>query len=289
MNSPTLDNEKHTLVAFLARYPRLVVLTGAGISIDSGIPAYRDAAGQWRTTNPIQHRDFIASASARRRYWARSWYGWPRIRDAQPNTAHHALAALEAAGQVNLLITQNVDGLHQRAGSRAVVDLHGRLDTVHCLTCDHRLARQQVQTALGTDNVFPELPLQNPRPDGDMDVDDKLVASLVLPRCKHCGGDLKPDVVFFGGNVPRPRVERCLQALQEADALLVVGSSLKVFSGFRFCREASRRGLPITIVNPGATRGDELATHLLRCAAGPLLTAAAASLGKASTPDVLLD
>ncbi len=270
-----MDNDTRTLVAFLAEHRRLVVLTGAGISVDSGIPAYRDAAGNWRSTDPIQHRAFIEDAQARQRYWARSWYGWPRIRDAQPNSAHRALAALEANGHLNLLITQNVDGLHQRAGSHAVVDLHGRLDTVHCLACTHRLSREHMQTRLQDLNTFTQQTSQHPRPDGDMEVDDTLVSSLVVPRCEVCAGDLKPDVVFFGGNVPRPRVELCMQALRAADALLVVGSSLKVFSGFRFCREAQRQGLPIAIINPGESRGDALATHLLRSPAGPLLEAAA--------------
>ncbi len=245
------------LSGFVRKYPRLVVIGGAGCSTASGIPDYRDEAGDWKHPQPIQFQDFIASAAVRQRYWARSSIGWQRMAGARPNAAHIALARLEHAGRVRLLVTQNVDGLHQAAGSRQVVDLHGRLDQVRCLDCDDRISRPLFQAALEAAN--PDWsPRSRPAPDGDARLLAADTKSFSVPPCRRCGGRMKPDVVFFGESVPRERVQRSMDALDKADALLVVGSSLMVFSGFRFARRAAELGLPIAAVNRGRTRADEL-------------------------------
>jgi len=268
------------LTAFLARHPRVLVLTGAGISAASGIPTYRDGDGLWRHSAPVQHGQFLRCADVRRRYWLRSWHGWPMIRDAAPNAAHEALAALEYSGAVELLITQNVDRLHQRAGSRRVLDLHGRVDRVRCLACGHPTTREQVQARLSADNGWLRVlaGATRLRPDGDAELSAALARRLIPPRCGNCGGDLIPDVVFFGGNIPRARVAACHAALERASALLAVGSSLQVFSGYRLCRDAHRAGRPVAIINPGSTRADAMATLHLRTPAAPLLAATAAHL-----------
>src|SRR5262245_36380723 len=252
------DRGTAELAALLNRHRSLVVLTGAGCSAPSGIPDYRDAGGAWKHRKPMTFAEFTGSAAARRRYWAGSLRGWPRVRDARPNAAHLALARLERAGRVVRLVTQNVDGLHQRAGSRRVVDLHGRLDCVECLECGATLRREDVQALLlawnprfaGGEGAEGEI-----RPDGDARVaaahDD-----FNVPGCRECGGVLKPDVVFFGENVPKARVEEAFAAVEEADALLVVGSSLMVYSGYRFVRAARERGRPVAVVNLGRTRAD---------------------------------
>lgn len=253
------DSNSKAFSQFLADHPRLTVLTGAGISAASGIPTYRDHAGNWQSLTPIQHQDFINEGSTRQRYWARSWYGWPLIRDAEPNAAHFALLALERAGQVESLITQNVDGLHARAGSQLVIDLHGRVDRVRCLDCAAFFHRQDVQEQLGADNEWPAVTSDTPRPDGDWDIPDHIIKEVHPPQCRKCGGTLMPDVVFFGGSVARSKVAKCLDAVAASDALLVVGSSLTVYSGFRFCRHANKLGVPIGIINTGPTRADKLA------------------------------
>ncbi|MEM9255743.1 MAG: NAD-dependent protein deacetylase [Pseudomonadota bacterium] len=270
----SLQTEAAGLAKFIEQYPNLVVLTGAGISLDSGIPVYRDEAGVWQPGEPIKHQSFLQDERARQRYWSRSWYGWPRIRDAQPNAAHRRLVTLEQRGVVAQLITQNVDGLHQRAGHQRVIDLHGRVDQVKCLQCPATYTRQAVQHMLDEANNWPDMVPETLRPDGDMAIAPSLVDGITLPRCEVCGGHLMPHVVFFGGSVPRERVLRCKAAVEEADALLVVGSSLMVFSGFRLCRQAAKADKPIGIINPGVTRADGLASHRFYSAAGPLLTQA---------------
>ena len=260
---------------FLRDYPGLVVLSGAGLSIASGIPAYRDGAGVWQHSKPITHQEFVGEPERRRRYWARSLVGWPIMRDARPNAAHLALALLERRGHIQLLITQNVDRLHQRAGSSAVIDLHGRVDQVRCLGCANEVSREVVQQQLLRDNPHQPMHAALVRPDGDAEPGAELVAQIRIPACGRCGGTLIPDVVFFGGTVPRERVEACNEAIAGADALLVVGSSLQVYSGFRFCRLARDLGKPIAIINPGVTRGDPLATLKLEADCEPLLTALA--------------
>ena len=281
----TLLKDTRELTNFIAGHPKLIVLTGAGVSCDSGIPTYRDQRGDWRHQTPIQEKAFLEDQNMQRRYWARSRYGWPIIRDALPNPAHVALAELEARGHIDLLITQNVDGLHQKAGSKNVIDLHGRVDRVCCLSCGTLYGREDVQSLLDSTNAWPvEIP-QTPRPDGDMDVPDDFLTELVLPECPDCFGQMKPDVVFFGGSVPKAKVQTCLDAVEQADALLVVGSSLMVYSGYRFCRHSRKLEKPIAIVNPGVTRADDFAHLKLVSLASPLLTQVTEQLSRFSGPD----
>ncbi len=266
------------LVRFLDRHPRLFVLTGAGISTASGIPDYRDADGAWKRAPPVQFGDFVRDPAVRRRYWARSLLGWPAFAGATPNPAHRALARLEQAGRVVQLVTQNVDGLHQAAGSRRVIDLHGRLDALVCLDCAHGGDRHALQHELALRNpAFTGL-AAGAAPDGDADLDGIDFDAFDVPGCPACGGRLKPDVVFFGEGVPRARVEAAYAALATADALLVVGSSLMVFSGFRFAREAAARGLPVAVLNRGRTRADDLLTLKVEADCGVALAAIAARL-----------
>lgn len=246
------------LQEFIERHQRLFVLSGAGCSTDSGIPDYRDLQGGWKRPQPVTFQAFMGELSTRQRYWARSLVGWPRFGLARPNATHHALAALEARGQLELLLTQNVDRLHQAAGSQAVIDLHGRLDVVRCMGCEQRMPRSEFQLLLERDNPgWADLEAAQ-APDGDADLDNVAFDNFVVPACPACGGVLKPDVVFFGENVPRERVERAFAHLQAADAVLVVGSSLMVYSGFRFVQTAARAGLPIAALNFGRTRADDL-------------------------------
>jgi NAD-dependent SIR2 family protein deacetylase len=254
----TMSEARAALSAFVGRRRRLFVLTGAGCSAPSGIPDYRDRDGAWKHRKPMTLAEFTGSEAARRRYWAGSLRGWPRVREARPNPAHTALAALEAQGRIGRLVTQNVDGLHQRAGSRRVTDLHGRLDVVECLGCGCRVPRDDVQTLLVAWN--PRLRLApvadgEVRPDGDT-ADGEPLADFRVPDCPECAGVLKPGVVFFGENVPMPRVCEAFEALARADGLLVVGSSLMVFSGYRFVRAARERGIDVAALNLGRTRAD---------------------------------
>lgn len=266
------------LAQFMARHPRLLVLTGAGCSTESGIPDYRDAAGRWKRPEPMRYQRFIAEPLARQRYWARSLIGWRRMADAQPGAAHRALAQLEAAGYVRMLVTQNVDGLHGAAGSRRVIDLHGRIDTVCCLACHARLPRERMQHELLRLNPGWERMEAHTAPDGDAYLDGVDFAAFAVPPCPACGGVLKPDVVFFGENVPRERVGAALAALAQADALLVAGSSLMVYSGYRFARAALDAGQPMAAVNLGHTRADALLALKLEQPVGAALTALAAAL-----------
>jgi NAD-dependent SIR2 family protein deacetylase len=246
------------LRGFIEAHPRLAVLTGAGVSTGSGIPDYRDEQGEWKRARPVEFRPFMTDASVRQRYWARSTVGWPIISRAQPNGAHRALARLEATGTVQLLITQNVDGLHSAAGSRNVIDLHGRLEVVRCMQCGHALPRAELQRQLlGGNPQWSELE-GRVAPDGDVDIEGREYSGFVVPDCAQCGGILKPDVVFFGEPVPRDRVDRAFEGVAQADALLVVGSSLMVFSGFRFAEAAAAAGKPVAAINLGRTRADPL-------------------------------
>jgi NAD-dependent SIR2 family protein deacetylase len=250
----------NALREFVERHPKLLVLTGAGCSTASGIPDYRDADGEWKRGRPILYQDFVAREHARKRYWARGLIGWRRMRAAQPNDAHLALAALESQGRVVQLVTQNVDGLHQAAGSRNVIDLHGRADAVRCLACERRVPREQVQAELVERNPgFAALDAVE-APDGDATLEGVDFAAFDVPACDACGGLLKPDVVFFGERVPAERVRRAFAAVDEADAMLVVGSSLMVYSGYRFAVAMANAGKPIAAVNLGTTRADDLLT-----------------------------
>jgi NAD-dependent SIR2 family protein deacetylase len=240
---------------------RLLALTGAGMSTDSGIPDYRGPGSPART--PMTYSEFVSGPDAQQRYWARSHLGWSRMRRAEPNAGHRALAGLEQAGVVRMLITQNVDGLHEAAGSRRLCALHGRIADVVCLGCRARSGRAALHARLAAANPgWAEAHAGVAvRPDGDVDLDD--TRGFVVPGCESCGGVLKPDVVFFGENVPKPRVERCYAAVDALEptsgAMLVLGSSLTVMSGFRFVRHAAKCGVPVVIVNRGATRADDLA------------------------------
>ena len=246
------------LTDFVERHRRLVVLTGAGCSTASGIPDYRDENGDWKRARPVMLRNFLADELTRKRYWARSLVGWQRMSAARPNRTHHALAALEESGRLEQLVTQNVDGLHQAAGSRGVIDLHGRIDVVRCLGCDQRVARADVQVELIRRNpAFARLDAR-PAPDGDADLDDLAFAAFDVPPCHVCGGLLKPDVVFFGEGVPKDRVERTMAALDRSDAMLVVGSSLMVYSGYRLVAAMAQAGKPVAAIALGRTRADNL-------------------------------
>jgi NAD-dependent SIR2 family protein deacetylase len=265
------------LHAFVRSHPRLFVLSGAGVSVASGIPGYRDADGQWMRTEPVRYQDFLHSEAARRRYWRRSMAGWPLLAAACPNDAHRALARLEGLGHVRRLVTQNVDGLHQRAGSSAIIELHGNIDRATCLACGVTHARALIQRALESANRH-FIGTAAGAPDGDADVGDDALASFRPPTCERCGGALKPDVVFFGECVPRERVDAALDALEHADAMLVVGSSLMVYSGYRFCEWAMRMRKPIVAINLGRTRADPLFTLKVERPCGDTLALLASRL-----------
>ena len=256
---------------FIAAHRRLFVLTGAGCSTGSGIPDYRDEQGAWKRTPPVTYQAFVGDGITRRRYWARSLVGWPRIAQAQPNAAHRALAALEAQGRCSQLLTQNVDGLHQAAGSRAVIDLHGRLDAVVCLGCCASSSRADVQRRLAEANPAWAGLAAGAAPDGDADLEDRDFATFQVPACDACGGMLKPDVVFFGENVPRTRVDAAMARLAQADGMLVVGSSLMVYSGLRFVHAAVRAQIPVAAVNLGRTRADDLLRFRMAAPCGDAL------------------
>ena len=259
------------LERFITRAGHVAVVTGAGVSTASGIPDYRDRNGDWKHAQPVQYAEFVSRPEVRQRYWARSFAGWGRIANATPNLAHTALAALEAAGRGDMLITQNVDGLHHRAGSRRVIDLHGRLQTVLCMGCGERVGREQWQEQLAAANPSWTSGTDYFAPDGDARLLDEDVSDFVTPDCESCGGFVKPDVVFFGENVPRDRVASAFEALDRARALLVVGSSLMVYSGYRFARRAAETGKPIAIVNQGRTRADEVAALKIDADCGDIL------------------
>lgn len=255
----------------LLRGRRFVALTGAGCSTESGIPDYRGPGTAQRARNPIRYQEFLHKPLARARYWARSSVGWQRMSSAEPNAAHRALADLERAGSLVGLITQNVDRLHTRAGSRRVVELHGALEEVRCLECGGIEQRRRLQARLLELNAHWAVADAELAPDGDAEIDGARVDGFRVAPCLACGGVLKPNVVFFGENVPKPVVEQAYALLAEADVLLVVGSSLTVFSGFRFVRRADANGIPVAIVNLGDTRGDPYARVRVGARVGEVL------------------
>ncbi len=261
------------LRAFVDRHPRLFVLTGAGCSTDSGIPDYRDADGGWKRTQPVTYQAFVGDAAVRRRYWARSLVGWSLLGRARPNATHLALARLEQAGRIGQLVTQNVDGLHQAAGSRGVIDLHGRIDQVLCTACGRRTSRGDLQAELLRRNPDWAPRVAGVAPDGDADLEAADFPDFDVAPCADCGGMLKPDVVFFGENVPPSRVAAAMDALAAASAMLVVGSSLMVYSGYRFALTAARLGKPMAAVNLGRTRADPLLQLKVRRPCGEVLAA----------------
>lgn len=246
------------LCELMARQP-LLVLTGAGISTPSGIPAYRDKEGIRHGRAPMTYQEFTGSAVARKRYWARSMIGWPKMRQARPNAAHQALARLAAGRRIAGLITQNVDGLHQEAGSEDVIELHGNLHRVRCLDCGKRLWRSEIQTVLEEENAYLQGIEAVLAPDGDARLAEAYLEGFRIPWCPCCGSDLlKPDVVFYGEGVPAEQTEAALRSIERAPALLVIGSTVMTYSSFRLCRSIAEQGKPLVAINQGAMRAEAL-------------------------------
>lgn len=270
VQAPTLTHLS-TLGSMLEQYAPWTVLTGAGISTGSGIPDYRDENGAWKRPAPVNFQDFMAHEVTRQRYWARSLIGWPVFSQAQPNAAHSALASLEQAGWVQVVITQNVDGLHQRAGSRNVIDLHGRLDQVICMGCRALSTRADFQQQLLRANPHWGQHQAAAAPDGDADLSGVDFSAFNVPACPHCASLLKPDVVFYGENVPTARKQQAMEQLARSKALLVVGSSLMVHSGLRFVHAAKQQGMPVAAINLGVMRADAELDYKLVAAAQPAL------------------
>ncbi|MBS3823930.1 MAG: NAD-dependent protein deacetylase [Wenzhouxiangellaceae bacterium] len=270
------------LARFLDNHRSIAVLTGAGCSTGSGIPAYRDESGRWRRRQPIFYQDFINDPVMRRRYWARSYFGWSVMRQARPGRTHTALATLAESGKTAGLITQNVDGLHQRAGHDALIELHGGLERVLCLDCGRGSSRDALQQRLERLNPdwAPEVLGINPDGDAELDVrhDKRAYPGFRIAACTGCGGTLKPDVVFFGESVPRQRLAEADRRVEGADAMLIVGTSLVVWSGFRLARLAAERGLPIVAINNGLTRADALLEFKLQGDCGEVLEQAVGSI-----------
>jgi NAD-dependent SIR2 family protein deacetylase len=264
----------------LLRHGEVVVLSGAGLSTESGIPDYRGPTGAYsRNHTPMNYQTFTSNADARRRYWARSYLGWRQMTSAVPNAGHAGVAALQSSGALSGIITQNVDGLQQRAGAHDVIELHGGLDRTICLNCGDLASRVLLDQRLTAANPRFTAHVSRINPDGDAELVDEDLAEFEMVTCLVCGvGPLKPDVVFFGESVPRERVERCFALLDSAASLLVLGSSLTVMSGYRFVLRAAELGLPVAIINQGPTRGDAKADVRIDASLGPTLTALAASL-----------
>lgn len=259
---------------------RVLILSGAGLSTESGIPDYRGPTGLARRAQPMTYQVFTGSAAARRRYWARSYLGWRHIARAAPNDGHRAVAELSRRGLLTGIITQNVDGLHQAAGAFGVTELHGSLHRVICLSCGQRTARTELERRLKAANPgWDDARLAAVNPDGDAVLDDEATESFQVVDCSACDGVLKPDVVFFGENVPRRRAEACYAMVERSRALVVLGSSLTVMSGFRYVRHAAGLQRPVVIVNQGETRGDGYATATLDAPLGQTLTDLVAALG----------
>lgn len=266
-HAPMTDQELLVLDLFLLNSQRLFVLTGAGVSTESGIKDYRsEGVGLFATTShrPTSIADFLRSVKVRQRYWARNTVAWPMFSAFSPNTSHHFLANLEKSGRLHWLVTQNVDRLHQKAGSRLLTELHGSMYTVSCLSCRHSECRAQLQERIVKENPSWSAVPRGFAPDADVFVSEEAVQSFRTPVCQKCGGDLKPDVVFFGDSVPKERVNLVNQRLAEADACLVLGTSLHTFSALRHVRVAQQMALPVLILNIGPTRADPLVNVRLR-------------------------
>jgi len=269
-----MEQPSGQLAVFLAQNASIAVVSGAGVSTSSGIPDYRDRNGDWKHARPIQFPEFARDPESRKGYWARSFVGWQRFSKARPNAAHFAIASLEATGKIDTVITQNVDRLHSMAGSRRVIDLHGDLGQVRCLGCKVTFTRREFQQALKGANMDWHAAVFRYKPDGDAELADDRYTDFRVPGCQICDGIVKPDVVMFGENVPKARVTSALAAIDRADALLVVGSSLMLYSGFRFARKAAALQKPIAIVNQGRTRADEMASLKVEADCGGVLQAA---------------
>lgn len=269
-----MSPESAELARYLSENPSLTVLTGAGISTGSGIPDYRDSNGDSKVKSPIQYQEFVGRPENRQRYWARSYVGWQRFSKAAPNAAHAAVSDLESSGRIDTLLTQNVDGLHNAAGNTQVIDLHGSLSRVVCLQCKADSSRADYQRELQSANPDWHSRVFEIKPDGDAELAEESLQQFRVPACRQCGGIMKPDVVMFGENVPKDRVAIATQSVERSDGLLIIGSSLMVFSGFRFARQASELGKPICILNQGRTRADDLATLKLEADCVSVLPAA---------------
>lgn len=256
----------------------VAILTGAGCSTESGIPDYRGANGTWNRRRPMQYAEFMRSEASRRHYWARNYLGWPTFDAAQPNSTHVAITSLETLGYCRMVITQNVDALHRRAGSSRLIELHGQSDRVVCTDCGERTPRLALQMRMRELNPHWSHVAAELNPDADAELTREETESFEPPCCERCRGILKPDVVFFGENVPRDRVEAAMRAVEEAGALIVAGSSLTVWSGYRFALRAHEAGLPVAIINVGDTRADRIATLKIEARCGNTLSRLAASL-----------
>jgi NAD-dependent SIR2 family protein deacetylase len=266
----------------------IVVLSGAGLSTESGIPDYRGPSGALRRSLPMTYQTFVGDPAARQRYWARSQLGWRRIASARPNAGHHAVTSLQRAGLLGGVLTQNVDGLHTASGATEVVELHGNLALVRCLGCDGRTPREVLDERLRAANPDWHAVATAVNPDGDVTLAESDVLRFRVVDCIDCGGLLKPDVVFFGENVPPPKVAHAYDLVERSRGLLVLGSSLKVMSGLRFVKRAAANGLPVAVVNQGWTRGDDLATVRVDAPLGRTLTALVGRLwttGAAVSPE----
>lgn len=284
VNAVATRSDLDQLDDFARRYRRLFVLSGAGISVESGIPGYRDADGEWKSAPPVYLQEFLATEARRQRYWARSIVGWPLLAQAMPNAAHLALARMQALGRVERMVTQNVDGLHQRAGSTSVIELHGNVGCVKCVSCGTRYPRHAIQQRIERENPAFGRTTAVALPDGDAEVTPTDISRFNVPPCEACGGILKPSVVFFGEGVPRDRVDDARCSLEQADAMLVVGSSLMVYSGYRFCEWADKLGKPIAAINLGRTRADHLFAMKVEASCGATLTALVDALADDSHP-----
>ncbi|KAJ8975768.1 hypothetical protein NQ317_004818 [Molorchus minor] len=274
-HSPVLDTEVKLLENFISSSKNIAVLTGAGISTESGIPDYRsEEVGLYARSNhkPIQHLEFIKSATVRRRYWARNYVGWERFSKCQPNPVHFSVRNLETDfNKVSSVITQNVDNLHYKAGSKNVIELHGTAFRVICLECDKSYSRYHIQEVLSELNPMMKATSDMVRPDGDVEIPQERVRDFNPPLCESCGGALKPDIIFFGDNVPKFRVDAVRTVVSESDALLVLGSSLSVFSGYRIILQAVEEKKNIAVVNIGPTRADKVVNLKISARCGDIL------------------
>ena len=269
MSSPLIS---HSLKDVLGSLSNWLILTGAGCSTKAGLGDYRNRRGEWKRPQPITGQLFREDEHARKRYWARSAVGWPHFSTATPTSAHHAISQFQETGKAPCLITQNVDRLHQQAGHKNVIDLHGVLGEVVCLQCDNLSTRDDVQEKLIQQNPWIDSLNAAYAPDGDADLEHALIETVKIPNCELCGGMLKPNVVFFGENVPKARTDSAFEALKQAQGLLVIGSSLMVYSGFRFCRKAVEQNKPIVLVNQGVTRADDLANFKFEGECGEVMS-----------------
>ncbi|XP_055902739.1 NAD-dependent protein deacylase Sirt4 [Eupeodes corollae] len=273
-HNPVLESDVKLLEDFLMSKPNIVVLTGAGISTESGIPDYRSAGvGLYARSNhrPVQHMEFVKSQAIRQRYWARNFVGWPTFSSTEPNVTHHALARFEREGRIQGIVTQNVDRLHTKAGAKNVVELHGSGYVVKCLSCEYRIDRHEFQNILNTINPeFKDAP-DMVRPDGDVEIPLDYIENFKIPSCPDCGGNLKPEIVFFGDSIPKDRAHKVAEMIYNSDGLLVLGSSLMVFSGYRMVLQNKDLNLPVAIVTIGETRADHLAEIKLSAKCGDVI------------------